>query len=45
MEYRGFDIIRKAKLFVVICTGFVLGSSTTISGAKELIDNFIYEEI
>lgn len=45
MEYRAFDIIRKSNLFVVICTGFVLGSATTIEGAKKLIDNFIYEEI
>ena len=45
MEYRGFDIIKRAGLFMVICTGFVLGSATTMEGAQELIDNFIYEEI
>lgn len=44
MEYKGFDIRWKARLFLVFCTGFMLGSATTLDGAKELIDNFIYLE-
>jgi hypothetical protein len=44
MEYKGFDIIKRAGLFMVICTGFILGSATTLNGAKELIENFIYNE-
>lgn len=44
MEYRGFDIIKSAGLFIAICTGFALGSANTMDGAKKLIDNFIYME-
>ena len=44
MSYKGFDIIkRSAGLFWVICSGFMIGSATTIEGAQELIDEFIYQ--
>lgn len=40
MEYKGFDIVKKGKnLFWVMFNGYsILGSASTIDGAKELID-------
>ena len=45
MIYRDFDIVKKSNnLYWVICNGFMIGSATTINGAKELVDEFIYIE-
>lgn len=44
MSYKGFEIIPIAGLQRVFDSGFFVGSAITIEDAKNLIDNFIYEE-
>lgn len=47
MEYKGFDIIKKHNdLFWIMFHGYsILGSATSIEGAKALIDEITYCEI